>query len=171
MAETLSPNNPQEFKKWVDQLEEKWLAGLIPNPKAASVIITNGQGEVLFLLRDNDPNISFPNCWSLPGGVVEFNELPEQAAHRELQEETGLVLDLSYWKVYERKPQKRQVIVDQYVYIGTTDKESNEMTTSEGQALRFLNRDEINSLPIAYGFDKLVNEYFDQRNDSRNLGE
>ena len=170
MTETLSPNDPQEFKKWVDQLEEKWLAGLIPNPQAVSVIITNNHGEALFLLRDNNPNISFPNCWSLPGGVVEFNELPEQAATRELWEETGLILELSYWKVYERKPQKRQVVVDQYVYIGTTDKECSEMTISEGQALRFLSRDEINSLPIAYGFDTLVNEYFDQGNGSENLG-
>lgn len=171
MTKTLSPNDPQEFKNWVDQLEEKWLAGLIPNPKAASVIITNTHGEILFLLRDDNPNISFPNHWSLPGGVVEFNELPEQAATRELQEETGLILELSFWKVYERKPQKRQVIVDQYIYTGATDKECTEMIISEGQALRFLSQDEINSLPIAYDFDKLVNEYFDQQSGSEKISE
>jgi 8-oxo-dGTP diphosphatase len=171
MTETLSPNDPKEFKKWVDQLEEKWLAGLIPNPKVASAIITNNHKEVLFLLRDNNPNIAFPNYWSLPGGVVEFNELPEQAGKREVQEETGLILELSFWKVYERKPQKRKVIVDQYIYLGVTDKICSEMTMSEGQALRFLSRDEINSLPIAYEFDKLVNEYFDQQSGSKNFGE
>ena len=144
------------------------MAGLIPDPQVASVIITKNRGEVLFVLRDNNPNISFPNCWSLPGGVVEFNELPKQAARRELQEETGLVLDLSYWKVYKRKPQNRKVIVDQYVYVGATDKECDEMTLTEGQALRFLKPDEINSLPIAYDFDKLVHEYFDQQKDSDN---
>ena len=162
----LSPNDPQEFKKWVDEQERKWLAGLIPNPQVASTIVINNCGEVLFLLRDDNPNISFPNYWSLPGGVVEFNELPEQAAHRELQEETGLVVDLSYWKVYQRQPQKRGIILDQYIYIGTTDKACDEMTLSEGQALRFLKRDEINSLPIAFDFDTLVHEYFDQQKDS-----
>ena len=166
MTEMLSPNDPQEFKKWVDEREQKWLAGLIPNPQVASAIITNNRGEVLFLLRDNNPHISFPNYWSLPGGVVEFNELPEQAAHRELQEETGLVLDLAYWKVYQRTPQNRKIIVDQYIYVGATDKECDEMTLSEGQALRFLKRDEINSLQIAYNFDKLVYEYLDQQKDS-----
>jgi len=35
------------------------------------------------------------------------------------------------------------------------------MTLSEGQALRFLNRQEMNELPIAYDFDKLVYEYLD----------
>lgn len=170
MTEALSPNDPQEFKKWVDQIEGKWLTGLIPNPKAAAVIITNNYGKVLFLLRDNDPNISFPNCWTLPGGVAEFDELPEQAALRELREETGLILELSFWRVYERKPQKRQFIVEQYVYTGTTDRECSKMTIGEGQALCFLSRDEINSLPIAYGFDKLLNEYFDHQNSSKNLG-
>jgi 8-oxo-dGTP diphosphatase len=162
----LSPNDPQEFKKWVDEQEQKWLAGLIPNPQVASTIIINNRAEVLFILRDDNPNISFPNYWSLPGGVVEFNELPEQAAHRELQEETGLIVDLSYWKVYQRQPQKRGIILDQYIYIGTTEKTCDEMTLSEGQALRFLKRDEINSLPIAFDFDTLAHEYFDQQKDS-----
>jgi 8-oxo-dGTP diphosphatase len=171
MTETLSPDNPQEFKKWVDQLEEKWLAGLIPNPKVASAIITNSHGEVLFLLRDDNPDISFPNYWSLPGGVVEFNELPEQGAKREVQEETGLIVELSFWKVYERKPEKRQIAVDQYIYTGITDKKCGEMTLGEGQALRFLSQDEIGSLPIAYDFDKLINEYFEQLGSSKNYRE
>src|SRR5688572_12308145 len=122
MTEALSPNDPQEFNKWVNQLEQKWLAGLIPDPQAVSVIVTNNHGEVLLQLRDNSPNISFPNCWTLPGGVVESNELPEQAAQRELSEETGLVLDLSHWKVYKRMPQKHQFTIDQHIYVGATDK-------------------------------------------------
>jgi 8-oxo-dGTP pyrophosphatase MutT (NUDIX family) len=86
---------------------------------------------------------------------------------REVQEETGLVLDLAYWKVYQRTPQNRKIIVDQYIYIGATDKDCDEMTLTEGQALRFVKRNEINSLPIAYDFDKLVYEYLDQQ---KNLG-
>jgi hypothetical protein len=75
-------------------------------------------------------------------------------------------LDLAYWKIYQRTPQNRKIIVDQYIYTGATDKECDEMTLSEGQALRFLNRAEMNELPVAYDFDKQVHEYFDQQKDS-----
>jgi 8-oxo-dGTP pyrophosphatase MutT (NUDIX family) len=34
------------------------------------------------------------NCWLCPGGHIELHEDPEQAIHREVYEETGLVVKL-----------------------------------------------------------------------------
>jgi hypothetical protein len=34
-----------------------------------------------------------------------------------------------------------------------------------------ISQDEISALPIAYDFDKLVNEYFEQSSSSKNYGE
>lgn len=49
-------------------------------------------GRLLTLLRDDDPSISYPNWWDMPGGGREGNESPEACVLRETREEFGLVL-------------------------------------------------------------------------------
>lgn len=112
MINTSPPSDPLEHQEWVNQLEQKWQAGLIPDPQTVAIILINNRNEVLLQLRDNDLNISYPNAWTLPGGVVEPQETLEQAAQRELAEETGLHLNLSHWKVYKRKPKNRQFSIE-----------------------------------------------------------
>lgn len=53
---------------------------------AVSVALFRGD-EVLLVLRGKPP---FADLWSLPGGRVEFGERLEDAARRELREETGV---------------------------------------------------------------------------------
>ena len=50
----------------------------------ASVIVVNKAGEVLLQLRSDNGN------WGVPGGVLDINENTEDAAKRELYEETGI---------------------------------------------------------------------------------
>ena len=157
------PTDPVAYKEWVNQLEQKWQAGLIPDPQTVAIIIQNDRGEVMLQLRDNNPNIAFANSWTLPGGVVETSETPEQAAKRELAEETGVHLKLLHWKVYKRKPQNREFTIEQYIYIGNTQLDVSEMTLGEGQALKFFSHEELPTLSIAYGFDKLLGEFFEYR--------
>lgn len=166
MTDTPPPSDPLAYQEWVNQLEQKWQAGLIPDPQTVAVILINNRNEVLLQLRDKNPNISCPNSWTLPGGIVESPETPEQAAQRELAEETGLHLSLSHWKVYKRKPENRWFSIEQHIYIGTTHQESDEMTLGEGQALHFFRRDELSSLSIAFDFDKLLHEFFDQNKEA-----
>jgi 8-oxo-dGTP diphosphatase len=162
MTNISPPTDPLAYQEWVNQLGQKWQQGLIPDPQAVAVILVNDLGEVLLQLRDNNPNISFANEWTLPGGVVEANETPEQAARRELAEETGLHLELSLWKIYKRKPENRLFSIEQHVYTGKTRVSASEMTLGEGQALQYFSQDEIPLLPVAFGFDKLLDEFFDQ---------
>ena len=162
MVDTSPPKDPDAFQEWIKQLEQKWQAGVIPDPQAVAVILLSNRNEVLLQLRDNDPNISFANTWTLPGGVVEPDETPEQAAHREVDEETGLHLELSLWKMYKRRPVNRQFVIEQLVYVGRTRQEIDEMILGEGQALHFFRRDELPTLSIAFEFDKLLNELFDE---------
>lgn len=155
------PDDPLAYKAWVNQLEQKWQAGLIPDPQAVAVIVLNQHGEVLLQLRDNNPSIAFANFWTLPGGVVEANETMEAAARRELAEETGLALDLSHWKVYKRESKNRQFLIEQYIYTGQTQQEVSAMVLGEGQALQFFKQEELSRLSIAYDFDKLLDEFFE----------
>jgi len=160
MTETSHPIDPQEYQEWVKELEKNWGKGLIPDPQTVAIIITNGQNEVLLQLRDNNPKISFANHWTLPGGVVDPGENHEETAKRELFEETGLQVNLSHWKMYKRKSNNKFVI-EQHVYIGKTQQETNQMSLGEGQALKFFGKEEISPLPIGYDFDKLLYEFFD----------
>ena len=59
-----------------------------------------GRGCVLTLLRDDKPDIPFPNMWDLPGGGRDPGETPEQTVLRELEEELALKLaaDALLWK-------------------------------------------------------------------------
>ena len=50
----------------------------------ASVIVEDGQGRVLLQKRTDN------HCWGYPGGSTELDEAVEDAAARELLEETGL---------------------------------------------------------------------------------
>jgi ADP-ribose pyrophosphatase YjhB (NUDIX family) len=53
-------------------------------------VVVLGPGEVLLVRRGKAPNIG---SWSLPGGAQEIGERAEEAARRELLEETALAVD------------------------------------------------------------------------------
>lgn len=57
---------------------------------AARVIVTDGSHVLLF--ADTDPGLPGSRWWVTPGGGLDPGETPRQAAVRELQEETGLLV-------------------------------------------------------------------------------
>lgn len=64
--------------------------------------------RLLLIRRGNHPSIGW---WALPGGFVEYREDIDQAALRELQEETGIedieVCQLKCYGAYDRDPRTR----------------------------------------------------------------
>ena len=64
----------------------------------AGVIVENVKGEVLLQKRTDN------HCWGYAGGSVELDEVVEDAARRELFEETGLIArELELFGVFSGK--------------------------------------------------------------------
>ncbi len=61
------------------------------DPKIAAVTIIARGEEVLLVRRANQPGYGL---WSVPGGYVDRGEVVEEAASREVLEETGLEVDV-----------------------------------------------------------------------------
>ena len=68
--------------------------------------------KLLLIQRKNEP---FRGGWALPGGYIEMAETTEEAVHRELQEETGLIgVDLQRVDVFDavyRDPRDRIISI------------------------------------------------------------
>lgn len=65
------------------------MTAVLPVPTAGVVCLRGG--EVLLIKRGKPPRMG---QWSLPGGRIEWGETSEQAALRELAEETGVAARL-----------------------------------------------------------------------------
>jgi len=78
--------------------------------------------KVLLIQRKNEP---FAGRWALPGGFVDVGETPEQAARRELEEETGLAnVSLEQLHTFgepDRDPREHVVSVAHYALVNVAD--------------------------------------------------
>ncbi len=73
-----------EINVYAENIEKIWesFSQILKIVEAAGGVVTNDKGEILFIKRTGR--------WDLPKGKIEKNESPEQAALREIEEETGL---------------------------------------------------------------------------------
>ena len=62
--------------------------------EVAKIILINSKKQIIMPLRDNKPEISYPNHWAEIGGEIELGESPIEAFKREIKEEISC-------KVYE----------------------------------------------------------------------
>lgn len=110
----------------------------------ASVIVEDQQGRILLQLRSDN------HCWGYPGGSVELDEVVEEAAKRELFEETGLVAKrLSLFGIFSGPqthymyPNGDEVSNVEIVYV--CKDYSGELRCQDGEvdALSFFEKDRI----------------------------
>jgi 8-oxo-dGTP diphosphatase len=117
---------------------------------------------VLLIKRKFGP---FKDCWALPGGYVEANESPEEAAARELREETRIDVEdrgiiLQQLKTYgdpKRDPRGRVVSV---CFYGFCFKETIELCIEAADDAKAADWFDLNALPeLAFDHDKMLNDF------------
>ncbi len=128
----------------------------------ASVIVEDAQGRILLQLRSDN------HCWGYAGGSVELDEIVEEAAKRELWEETGLIAEkLELFGIFSGKdthyiyPNGDEVSNIEIVYI--CKQYSGTLTCQNGEVdrLQFFHHDEIPqniSHPIRKTLSKWIEE-------------
>jgi 8-oxo-dGTP diphosphatase len=62
------------------------------DPKLAAAVVVERDGLVLMVKRNTEPGLAL---WSFPGGYVNRGESVEEGAAREVQEETGLRVEIN----------------------------------------------------------------------------
>ena len=125
----------------------------------AEIIFENDKGEILLYLRDNKPDIPFPDYWDLIGGHLEEGETPEEALIREVKEELNIdLVDYTFYKKYECLTGDAYPNI-KYVYSGYINLPIEEITLLEGDHPQFFTRDEIPNVKFANILKSIVLDY------------
>ena len=108
----------------------------------AQVLLFDRQGRLLIYLRDNKPEIPFPDHWDFFGGHIEEGETPEQALAREVGEELGVRLES--WRFFRRY---ECISGDAYpnikhIFYAQIERLASDLTLFEGQRIAAIGCDQ-----------------------------
>lgn len=111
--------------------------------------------KILLIQRDLDP---FRGRWALPGGFLRLDETIDQAARRELREETGLdqvfLEQLATFGDLDRDPRERVVTVAHYALVRLSDHRVQAATDARDAAWFA-----IDDLPtLAFDHDRILTQ-------------
>lgn len=101
------------------------------NAEVAVFSVFEDDLKILLVKRRADP---FSGMWAIPGGFVNVDESVEDAAMRELQEETGVedvyMEQLYTWGDPDRDPRKRVIAVSYLALMSAEDVEDTHLSSS-----------------------------------------
>lgn len=111
-----------------------------------------GRLHLLLIQRKHDP---FALRWALPGGFMEIDETLEQAAERELQEETGLIAisveQLRTFSRVDRDPRGRVITT---AFLIETDPDQQPAAADDAKDVRWVKV--TSATGLAFDHDEIV---------------
>ncbi len=122
--------------------------------------------RLVTILRDDKPDIPWPNMWDLPGGGREDGETPMETARREVKEEIGLdVPEAAFvWqRLYpsENRPGK---MVWFFVALGPAEWEQDIVFGDEGQRWALVTPDDFAKLEdVIPAYAERLTDWFAQK--------
>jgi 8-oxo-dGTP diphosphatase len=127
----------------------------------AVLVYAERDGRILMIHRNSKPNDYHEGKWNGLGGKCELDESPLEAARRELEEESGLVLPESAFRALGTlqfpnfKPHKNE---DWLVFVFTAQVPGamDPMTASQEGALSWIARDEVLNLNLWPGDRRFI---------------
>ncbi len=125
--------------------------GTSPKRRIAVVMLTDDSGRLLLQLRDAQAPTA-PGKWGLPGGGIEQGETPEEAAHRELLEETGLRVEGALtlrWHGMLQSGSLPGIFNEYFVYAASTSARQEDVILGEGDAMVFTPLNEAMKLDLS----------------------
>jgi 8-oxo-dGTP diphosphatase len=114
-------------------------------PRVGSALLVKDERDRILLgQRNKDPQ---RGAWVIPGGKIHAFERIAEAAARELQEETGLTVEVgSQFKVYEivNPPNEHRIVIYSWAkVIGGTAKASDDLSK-----VKFFQAEELANIPL-----------------------
>lgn len=115
------------------------------------------QAKVLLIKRHLAPSKSL---WSFPGGRVEAGESLEEAALRELKEETSLeAAEIQLWRATTPVPEKNQATYRIHVFVAKV--QSPKFTPNEEvEDIDWFSYENAMGLPLAAGMPRHLEDLF-----------
>jgi len=142
-------------------MEEKKKVGV-----GVGIMLLKG-GKVLLGKRNDDPEkadseLSGEGTWTMPGGKMEFGESLEEAAMREVLEETGIIIDKDKLRIISLSndmTEKAHFVTIGFLYEGDVD----EPETMEPEEITEWKWFEMAKYPLNIfpPSEKILNNYFD----------
>ncbi len=106
--------------------------------KVAVVVFIEYEGKVLLTQRSMNPGLG---KWSLPGGFADYDEAPEEAARREILEETALEVEID--TLLAVFPKRDQGMADLVIAYGATVVSGEAQAGDDAAAIGWFSPDTI----------------------------